>query len=120
MVVVSGGQTQRSTSAAKYKTSITDAPYLKDIVLAPKKFYRDDDEKWSYGMIADPLAAQDSLIGAYGNTHENVIDATGQPTDVIKLDENEWELENYQQGAYNAIVAAKLNDLQTRLEALEP
>ena len=34
-------------------------------------------------------------------------------------DENEWELENYDTGAVIAVMAAKINDQEQRLAALE-
>lgn len=80
----------RSTSALKYKSHLSDAD-LADIELRPMKFYREDDDAWYYGFIADWLGEQDRLLGTY--------------------DEN-GEIENYDQRAVMAVMAAKINRLE--------
>src|SRR5690606_27796596 len=64
----SGGSTGvmfRSTSARKYKSHIDYGLDLASIKLKPAKFYREDDDAWYYGFIADDLADEDSLLGVY-------------------------------------------------------
>lgn len=83
----------RSTSALKYKSDLSDADYLADIELAPKKFYREDDDRHYYGFIADYLGEQDDLLGEY----------------------SDGEIENYDQRAVMAVMAAKINRLEERV-----
>ena len=92
------GRIKRSTSARKYKTNIEPAPQLADLQLVPVTFHRDDDDKDFIGFIADDLADQDSRIGEYSP---------------------DGEIENYDLRAVVAILAAKVNDLTARIEALE-
>jgi len=89
---------RKSTSARKYKTNIQPADELADLTLEPVTFHRDDDDKDFIGFIADDLAAQDSRIGEYSP---------------------DGEIENYDLRAVVAILAAKVNDLTARIEALE-
>lgn len=89
----------RSTSSRKYKSRITYnvEDRLADLELAPAKFYRKDDKAWSYGFIAEDLAAADPLLGvAY-----------------------DGEVENYDQRAVLAVLAAKVNRLETELARLK-
>lgn len=88
---------ERSTSARKYKSHISKADYLADIDLQPVKFWRDDDQRWWYGFIADDLGDQDSLFGEYG----------------------EDGIENFDSRAVMAAMAAKINKLEERLSVLE-
>lgn len=85
----------RSTSARKYKSRISYNPKLADIDLRPAKFYRKDDKAWYYGFIADDLAEQDPLLGVY----------------------EDGEVENYDQRAVLAVLAAKVNRLESLLAA---
>ena len=87
---------QRSTSARKYKTQITDAAHLADVVLEPVKFWRNDDKKWFYGFIADDLAVQDRLLGMY----------------------EDGEIENYDYRSVMAVMAAKINRLERQVDSL--
>lgn len=93
----SSGLIHKSTSALKYKTDLEDADYLADITLRPMKFYRDDDERYQYGFIADWLGDQDNLLGIY----------------------SDGEIENYDDRAVLAILAAKINRLESRIKELE-
>src|SRR5690606_34620486 len=86
----------RSTSARRYKTEITYNPeQLLAVELRPAKFYRPDDDAWYYGFIVDDLAEEDSLLGTY--------------------DPETGEIENYDQRAVMAVMAAKINRLEERL-----
>lgn len=90
----------RSTSARRYKTNITyDPEQLLAIELRPAKFYRPDDDAWYYGFIADDLAEEDPLLGTY--------------------DPDTGEIENYDQRAVMAVMAAKINELARRVRELE-
>jgi len=90
-------QIQKSTSARKYKSQITyDVAELLDIELKPAKFYREDDERWFYGQIADDLEVEDEIFAQYGE---------------------DGELENYDSDEVLAVVIAQLNDARARLEA---
>src|SRR5690606_1267632 len=92
----SSGQMQRSTSARKYKTEITyDPEQLLAVELRPAKFYRPDDDAWYYGFIADDLAEEDPLLGTF--------------------DPDTGEIENYDQRAVMAVMAAKINRLERLL-----
>lgn len=89
----------RSTSARRYKSRITyNVDYLADIDLRPAKFYRKDDHRWFYGLIADDLVDQDSLLGDY--------------------DEN-GEVENYDDREVIAVLAAKVNRLEAEIAQLK-
>lgn len=85
-----GNQLRRSTSALKYKTDLSDANYLADIELTPMKFYREDDDRYFYGFIADWLGGQDELLGVYQND----------------------EIEDFDTRAVLAVLAAKINRLE--------
>lgn len=90
----------RSTSARKYKTEITyDPEQLLAVELRPAKFYRPDDDAWYYGFIADDLAEEDPLLGTY--------------------DPETGEIENYDQRAVMAVMAAKLNEMARKIRELE-
>jgi hypothetical protein len=82
----------RFTSARKYKQNIDyDAgAALADMQLRPARFYREDDDREYYGFIADDMADQDPLFGYY----------------------NKGEIENYDEPALLAIMAAKINRLE--------
>ena len=98
--VVASGSTyylNRSTSARKYKSKIDyDMDRLADYELRPTKFYRDDDERWFLGFIADDLAGQDKLLGVY----------------------EDGEIENFDNRALLAVMAAKINRLEEKLNDL--
>ncbi|HEX7098946.1 MAG TPA: hypothetical protein VF377_06870 [Acidimicrobiia bacterium] len=88
----------RSSSARKYKSRITyNVDYLADIELWPAKFYRKDDKAWSYGFIAEDLAAEDPLLGV----------------------EYDGEVDNYSDRAVLAVLAAKVNRLEAELARLK-
>ena len=88
----------KSTSARKYKSNIEPAPQLAEIALEPVTFHHDADEQDYIGFIADDLADQDERIGDYNA---------------------EGIIENYDVRAVVAVLAAKVNDLTARVEALE-
>jgi hypothetical protein len=90
---------QRSTSARKYKTEIDyDFVGLADYELKPNRHWRLDDEKYLFGFIADDLAEQNP--------------------EFVTLDDD-GEIENYEDRAVLAILAAKVNRLEQRIEELE-
>ena len=90
----------RSTSARRYKTEITYNPeQLLAVELRPAKFYRPDDDAWYYGFIADDLAEEDPLLGTF--------------------DPETGEIENYDQRAVMAVMAAKLNEMARKIRELE-
>ncbi len=97
IATTSPGQVKRSTSARKYKTQERPAPELADIVLRPTHFWRDDDQRFFYGQIADDLADQEPLLGVY--------------TD-------DGEIENYDDRAVMAVMAAKINRLERQIMTL--
>lgn len=87
---------QRSTSALKYKSRVTTkVDYLADIDLIPTKHWRKDDKRWRYGLIADWLGDQDTLLGVY----------------------EDGEIDNYDDRAVLAILAAKVNRLEEAVHA---
>jgi len=89
----------RFTSAAKYKTQVTDEQdYLASLTLRPVKFYREDSDSWHYGYIADELAAQDKLFGVY---------------------DEKGEIESYDWIEIIAVLGAKVNRADARIEELE-
>lgn len=96
VVVASTGSNQmlRSTSALRYKESVTPAFDLADVQLMPTKHYRPDDKRWRYGLIADWLADQDPLLGVFGEG---------------------GQIENYDDRAVLAVIAAKLMRLEEAL-----
>ena len=89
----------RFTSAAKYKTQVTDEQdYLASLTLRPVKFYREDSDSWHYGYIADELVAQDELFGVY---------------------DEKGEIESYDWIEIIAVLGAKVNRADARIEKLE-
>ena len=92
------GAFQESTSARRYKSNIEPAPWLADLDLEPVTFHHDGDDIDYIGFIADDVADQDGRAGIY--------------TD-------DGEIQNYDIRAVVAILAAKVNRLETRLAALE-
>lgn len=100
-IVVSGSiyQVRRNTSARKYKSRIThNVDYLADVELQPAKFYRKDDKRWMFGLIADDLAEQQPLLGLYGGDDE---------------------VENFDDRGVLAVLAAKVNRLERQVAELE-
>ena len=90
----------RSTSARKYKTDIVyDVDYLADYVLKPAKFFREDDRRTFLGFIADDLGGQDELLGEY--------------------DVETGEIENFDNRAVMAVLAAKINRLEKLADAMQ-
>lgn len=89
------GLIQRSTSARKYKSRVTyNTRHLADIDLSPAKFYRKDSAAWFYGFIAEDFGDQDRLLATY---------------------REDGEIEDYDQGALLAVLAAKVNRLEERV-----
>ena len=89
------GLMRRSTSARKYKSRITyHVDYLADYELRPAKFYRKDDKRWFYGLIADDVAEQDELFGTYNE---------------------DGDVENYDDRMVIAVLVAKVNRLEEKL-----
>jgi hypothetical protein len=86
----SGSNVARFTSALKYKSDLSDADHLADIELKPMKFYREDDDRYFYGFIADWLGEQDALLGNY-------VDG---------------EIETYDDKAVLAVLAAKIRRIE--------
>lgn len=95
--VNSNGFLRRSTSARRYKSDIRDATDLVDIVLQPVTFHHDESGQDYLGFIADDIADQLPIAGVF---HDGLI-------------------ENYDQRAVIAILAAKVNSLTERLDRLE-
>ncbi len=91
VVVNANGQLFRDTSARKYKTTIKKAPQLADLNLVPVTFKHKGDGKQYIGFIADDLAAQDERLGEY----------------------HDGEVENYDMRAVVAVLAAKVNRLES-------
>ena len=90
-----GGRLQRSTSARKYKSRINyNVDYLAGLELRPTKHYRPDDKAWYFGFIADDLGKQHKLLGVW----------------------RDGEIEDYDQRAVMAVMAAKINRLEKRLQ----
>jgi len=95
VVVATGGQLQRSTSARKYKSNIMDGADLAGLSLEPVTFHHDGDGADYIGFIADDM-----------------------PDDRM-IQYQDGEVENYDVRAVVAVLAAKVNALTVRLEALE-
>lgn len=90
---------KRVTSARRYKQNITyPTTELSDIELRPAHFWRDDDQRWFFGLIADDLADQNPLFAVYGP---------------------DGEVENYDDRMVTAVLAAKINNLEDRVAQLE-
>lgn len=99
----------RNSSALKYKSEVSDASYLADVVLAPKRYlYHPEDGEgnrvgepiWDYGFIADEIAAQGEhgkILGAFF----------------------EGEIDNYKTRGIMAVIAAKVNRLENKVQQLE-
>lgn len=88
-----------ATSARRFKSNIEDAPQLADIVLEPKTFYREDDDRELSGFIAEDLADQDERLALY---------------------DDDGEVINFSDRGVLAILAAKVNALEAQLAALTP
>ena len=93
--VASGGRLTRITSARKYKEDIEWAPWLADIQLRPVRYKKKEEPRYYYGFIADELANEDSLLGVF----------------------DDGEIEDYDTRAVLAVLAAKIDRLESRLEA---
>ena len=93
MFIGTAGRTQLSTSSRKYKKRINyNVPYLADIELKPTKHWRIDDKQWRYSLIAEDLEAEDPLL------------VDGESPNI---------------NAIIAVMAAKINRLETKLQELE-
>ena len=91
VTVNSGGTIRRSTSAAKYKTNIETAAWLADVPLRPVEYDSLlDDRRHYFGLVADDVAAALPDAGTY----------------------HDGEVENYDQRAVIAVLAAKINRLE--------
>ncbi len=88
---------RRDSSAAVYKTKITDAPELADVPLYPSDFYVEGNHR--YGLIADHIA-------------RDLPDAA-----IYKVDTG--EVDDYQNRAILAVLAAKANKAEARIGELE-
>ncbi len=55
----------RSTSSRRYKKHITYPDWIADIELKPASFWRDDDDDWQLGLIAEDLADADYRLATY-------------------------------------------------------
>ena len=98
----------RNSSALKYKSQVSDASYLADVVLTPKKYlYHPEDGEgnrvgepiWDYGFIADEIAAQ----GEHGKILGSFF---------------EGEIDNYKTRGVMAVLAAKVNRLEDEVAEL--
>ena len=90
--IMSTGFLYRSTSARKYKQRINyNVGYLADMELRPVKFYRKDDKAWYFGFVADDLAEEHPLLAEF----------------------EDGEVENYDMRAVIAVLAAKVNRLES-------
>ena len=87
------GRMYRNNSSRKYKNRINyNVDYLADIELKPSKHWRIDDKQWRYSLIAEDLEAEDKLL----------VDGDSP---------------NY--NAVIAVMAAKINRLEAKLQELE-
>jgi hypothetical protein len=86
---------ERSTSALKYKSKVKPAPQLANIELIPTLHYRKDDKRYRYGLIADWIAKQDPLLATFSE---------------------DGEVENYDDRAVIAVLAAKVNRLEKQVK----
>jgi len=93
--VLSGGAIRRVTSARKYKEDIEWAPWLADVSLRPVRYKKKEGPRYFYGFIADELADEDRLLGVF----------------------DDGEIEDYDTRAVLAVRAAKIDRLESRLEA---
>lgn len=91
IAVASNGRIQRVTSARKYKTDEEDASWLADIALRPVSYTSLIDGRSLLGQIADDLAVQDHRLGVY----------------------HDGDVEDYDLRAVVAVLAAKVNRLET-------
>lgn len=90
---------QRFTSARKYKRDIDyQVDYLADIRLRPNIHWRIDEKRYRYGFIAEDIADQLPPAGVYDEREDGSI-----------------ELENFDQSSVLAILAAKVNRLESLL-----
>ena len=89
--VDASGQLFRNTSARKYKSTIKKAPQLADLDLVPVTFKHKGDGQQYIGFIADDLADQDARLGEF----------------------HEGEIESYDMSAVVAVLAAKVNRLES-------
>lgn len=71
----------RSTSARKYKKHISynKQAMLADIELRPATFWRDDDQEWFIGYIADDLAEVDYRLATYVGKDGAAMDGRPRP-----------------------------------------
>lgn len=101
VIVSSNGRIRRATSARKYKRDIVyDTAFLADYVLKPVTFTSKQDNILHIGFIAEDFAEQDTRMGVWD-------------------DEFHDELESFDTNALLAVMAAKINRLEARLDRQE-
>lgn len=96
--IATDGRIRVSTSAAKYKDDIADAPEIADVELRPVTYTSPGDDGDTFiGLIADDVAAADGRLGVYAD----------------------GELNDYDLRGVVAVLAAKINNLEERVAELE-
>jgi hypothetical protein len=92
------GTVRRSTSARRYKEHIIYyGDRLADLELRPAGWYHPGDDKWGIGFIADDVAELHPALGEYSSQG----------------------VENYDHRGVMAIMAAKINRLERKVQRLE-
>jgi hypothetical protein len=138
----------RSTSARKFKKHIdyNKQAMLADMEIKPATFWRDDDQEWFIGLIADDLAEEDYRLATYVGKDGSALDGRPQSPDKNGIvpevesptgedyrgrhvpfnSDDVPEPDNVQTLAVLAVLAAKANrsddrehDLDARLQAVE-
>ena len=110
----------RYTSARKYKDHISYASqeYLAGLELKPATFWRDDDQEWFIGYIADDLAETDYRLATYEGEDGSAIDENGPSGDHVPLSmDKKPEPDNIQTSAVLAVLGAKANRADDRYVA---
>jgi hypothetical protein len=119
----------RFTSARKYKDHISYASqeYLANLELKPATFWRDDDQEWFIGLIADDLAETDYRLATYVGADGSAIDANGPSGKHVPLPmDKPAEPDNIATSAVLAVLGAKANrgdderaEMRAKIESLE-
>lgn len=87
-----------TSSTKRHKKNISRRDQLKDINLIPSRYKRKGQDGWEYGLIVEDLIEQDEILGIW--------------------DQNLNQFNDYDTRGVIAVLAAKVNDLEERLDTL--
>jgi hypothetical protein len=107
----------RNNSSRRYKDHISynKQKMLADLEIKPATFWRDDDQEWFIGLIAEDLAEEDYRLASYVGVDGSAIGANGPSGAHVPLPMDEKALpDNIQTSAVLAVLGAKANRADDR------